>query len=78
MNRLLPTLLFMLVTFFSGAQATGPAMADPMRENGKIYVVIGVIAVIFVSIALFLVFIERRLARLERRLGVKKEDKENK
>jgi hypothetical protein len=78
MNRFLPTLIFLLVALFSGAQATGPAMADPMRENGKIYVVIGVIAVIFVSIALFLVYIERRLTRLERRLNVRKENKENK
>ena len=51
------------------AQTSGPDMADSMRENGKIYVVIGVIAVIFVSIVVFLVFIERRLANLEKRVG---------
>jgi hypothetical protein len=76
MTKILSILFFTLLTFTSGAQSTAPAMADAMREDGKIYVVIGVIAVIFVSIILFLVFIERKIARLERKLGAAGENKE--
>jgi hypothetical protein len=78
MTRIISIILFTLLTLLSPAQTSGPVMADSMREDGKIYVVIGVIAVIFISIVLFLVFIERKLARLEKRLGVTRENKENK
>jgi len=43
-------------------------MADSFRADGKIYVVISVLAIIFISILLFLVYIERKLSRLEKEL----------
>jgi hypothetical protein len=77
MNKFLTGILFTLLSLAAGAQPTGPAMADSMRENGKIYVVIGVIAVIFLSIVVFLLFIERRLAKLEKKIGTS-ENKDSK
>lgn len=41
-------------------------MADTMRSNGKIYVVIGTIVIIFVGLAIYLFTIDRRLKRLEK------------
>ena len=41
-------------------------MADRMRENGKIYVVVGVIIIIFLGITFYAVRIDRKLSKLER------------
>ena len=60
--------LFCLLSELLSAQ-TGPQMADVMRQDGKIYVVIAVLAAIFACIVIFLVAIERRLARLERSIN---------
>ena len=39
---------------------------DFLRSTGKIYVVVAVIAVIFFSIVAFLVYLDRRISRLEK------------
>jgi CcmD family protein len=41
-------------------------MAFDMRHNGKIYVVVGVILIIFTGIILYLVRLDRKITRLER------------
>lgn len=40
-------------------------MATQMRSNGKIYVVVFVLATIFAGIFLFLVYLERKIKKLE-------------
>jgi hypothetical protein len=46
-----------------------PAMADSFRSDGKIYVVIAVIATIFAAILVFLIYLERRLKKAEDQIG---------
>lgn len=46
-------------------------MADTMRSNGKIYVVVSILIVIFVGIVGFLFFMDRKITRLEKRLPKK-------
>ncbi len=41
-------------------------MADQMRANGKIYVVVVVLATIFAGIFTYLIYLDRKIARLER------------
>jgi CcmD family protein len=41
-------------------------MADTMRSNGKIYVVVTVLATIFAGIFAYLVYLERKISRLEK------------
>jgi CcmD family protein len=41
-------------------------MADTMRSSGKIYVVVGTVAIVFVGLAIYLFTIDRRLTRLEK------------
>jgi CcmD family protein len=48
-------------------------MADAMRSNGKIYVVVSILLVIFVGIVGFLIFMDRKITRLEKRLPAKKD-----
>lgn len=62
------TLLFMLLMMsVSYAQtSTNVEMADTLRNSGKIYVVVAVIAVIFLGIATYLIYLDRRLSKLEK------------
>jgi len=64
-------LLFLLLTvhlsaFAQNAASTSPDMAEGLRSSGKIYVVVLVLATIFAGIIAFLIYLERRLTRLER------------
>jgi CcmD family protein len=47
-------------------------MADVMRSEGKIYVVVAIILVIFLGLIGFLVFTDRKVSKLEKRLGSQK------
>ncbi|AYA37435.1 CcmD family protein [Hymenobacter oligotrophus] len=49
-------------------QTTSPEMADQLRQDGKIYVVVAVVLVILVGLLLYLVAIDRKVSRLEREL----------
>ncbi|GAB5524321.1 MAG: hypothetical protein Roseis2KO_21930 [Roseivirga sp.] len=40
-------------------------MADLMRSNGKIYVVVGVILIIFAGIVFYMVKVDRKLSKIE-------------
>jgi CcmD family protein len=41
-------------------------MADEMRSNGKIYVVVAVLVTIFIGIILYLIRLDRKLTKLEK------------
>ena len=41
-------------------------MADALRANGKIYVVVTVIGIIFTGIISYLVYIDRKISKLEK------------
>ena len=40
-------------------------MADVMRSNGKIYVVVAVLATIFIGLMIFLIRIDKKVQKLE-------------
>jgi len=64
----IPLLLLTFLLLFSGlCMAQQPEMADMMRSNGKIYVVIGVIAIILAGLLVFLMTIDQRVRKLERK-----------
>jgi hypothetical protein len=46
-------------------EVNGPEMADTFRSNGKIYVVISVIAIVFVCLIGYLIYIDLKLKKLE-------------
>jgi CcmD family protein len=64
MKRLINILFLALMPLLSLAQDV--EMADTMRSNGKIYVVVGVIAIIFVGLLVYMVMLDRRLTKLEK------------
>lgn len=43
-------------------------MADTMRANGKIYVLVGIIAIVFAGITVYLISTDRKIGKLEKNL----------
>lgn len=41
-------------------------MADLLRQDGKIWVVVGVILIVFVGIIFFLISLDRKITKLEK------------
>lgn len=66
MKRIKYVLVAMLAYITGNAQDADPQMADAMRDNGKIYVVVAVLVTIFAGIILNLIRLERKISRLEK------------
>ena len=60
---LLPALLFSLLTL---AQSKPVEMADKMRSNGRIYVVVAVALTIMAGLILYVFRLDRKISRLEK------------
>jgi hypothetical protein len=57
----------LLATMNGFAQEAEPAeMADAMRSNGKIYVVIAVILTILAGLILYVIRLDRKISKLEK------------
>ena len=67
MKRFFALLSLILCNIFAYAQQpSNVEMADTMRSSGKIYVVIGVICIVFIGLAIYLFSIDRRLKKIEK------------
>jgi len=49
------------------AQESRPEMADALYRNGKIYVVVLVLATIFAGIIIYLIRLDRKISKLEKK-----------
>lgn len=63
----------LLFSNFLFAQNEAIEMADKMRADGKIYVVVAVLLIIFAGITAYLFSIDRKLYKLEKKVN---EDKQ--
>ena len=62
------TFLLLLLLSYTGVFAQSNlsvTMDDTLQSSGKIYVVVAIIAIIFVGLALYLFSIDRRLKKIE-------------
>ncbi len=59
-------LVTLLISYGLQAQGNDVEMADIMRSNGKIYVVVAVLAIVFIGIVIYLISIDRKLNKLEK------------
>lgn len=69
MKNIRTVLALVLLTIVSStvhAQNQPVEMADKMRENGMIYVVVGVILIIFAGLVGYLVTLDRKIKKLEK------------
>ena len=65
MKHSISTILFYLL-MINPVLADNIEMADIMRSNGKIYVVVAVIAIIFICLMAYLFCIDQRVKKLEK------------
>ena len=58
----------LLVTAASYAQEEGnkAEMADTMRSNGRIYVVVAVVVLILIGLILYIIRLDRKISRMEK------------
>ena len=66
MKKYLYTLLLFFAGYLPSFAQNQVDMADGLRSEGKIYVVILVILVIFAAVAAFLFSMDRRIKKLEK------------
>jgi uncharacterized membrane protein len=58
-------MIFLLISLVSFAQQKVD-MADTMRSNGKIYVVVAVCTTILIGLFIYLFFLDKRITRFEK------------
>lgn len=71
MKKVFATILFLtinllLISFSVSAQTEQPEMADAMRSNGKIYVVVVICLIILFGLIGYVFRIDRKLTKLEK------------
>ena len=64
--------LFLLMTMSMIANAQDAEMADVMRSNGKIYVVVGIILIVLTGLITYLFLLDRKITKLENKLSDKR------
>lgn len=61
------TLLF--ACLFTALSTRAQGLENSLYTNGKIYIVVGVIAIIFIGIILYLIRMEKKIKRLEEKVN---------
>ena len=67
MRKIAFTLLMLLTTFNLFAQGNDVEMADALRSNGKIYIVVGSIVIILIGLLIYLITLDKKLKMLEKK-----------
>ncbi|HEX5653329.1 MAG TPA: hypothetical protein VFX58_09655 [Chitinophagaceae bacterium] len=65
-RKLLVMLVGILVSVIAFGQDKPVEMADQMRSNGRIYVVVAVMLTILIGLVLYLVRLDRKISKLEK------------
>ncbi len=68
MNKIVCSLLFVVFSLCSNIlfAQNKPEMADVMRSNGKIYVVVAVCLTILIGLFIYVFLLDRKISRLEK------------
>jgi len=73
MKKFIKTILGLALLLFSTlAYGQEVEMADGMRSDGKIYVVVAIILIVLTGLVVYLVVLDRKIKKLENLLGEKK------
>jgi hypothetical protein len=73
MHKIFSRVFFFVFLFFRSVKSIAqdslqkevPQMADGMRSNGKIYVVVAVLLIILAGLIFYVIQVDRRLTRVE-------------
>jgi hypothetical protein len=69
------SVIFSLLAFPAFSQTTPGsevAMADKMRADGMIYIVVGVLLLIIAGLLIYLITVDKKISRLEKELNLEK------
>jgi CcmD family protein len=66
LKKIIVLFILQLVAVLTFAQDKKTEMADTMRSNGRIYVVVAVVVTILVGLILYVIRIDRKLSKLEK------------
>jgi EamA domain-containing membrane protein RarD len=66
-KTLIFSLLFVIMNL--AAQAQNIEMADTMRSNGKIFVVVVVAAVVSIVLSIYMISIDKKVSKLEKKVN---------
>ena len=70
MKRLLKySLIYLFLLVLNPAIAQEPEMADTMRSEGKIYVVVAIVLVVLAGLIGYLYVLDRKVSKLEKLQG---------
>lgn len=67
-KKLFSILLVMILSTLPGFAQDQVEMADLMRSNGKIYVVVAVAATVMLGLIIYLISIDRKVSSIEKKL----------
>lgn len=67
-KKLFSLLLVMILSTLPGFAQDQVEMADLMRSNGKIYVVVAVAATVMLGLIVYLISIDRKVSSIEKKL----------
>lgn len=70
---LIPLLLFIYAGSLQAQDPSTVEMADKMRSEGKIYVVVVVMSIVFIGLSVYLFMLDRKIGKLERTLKERKQ-----
>ena len=65
------SILILFSSFFIAFRAIAQEveMASGLRSEGKIYVVVGVLSIIFIGIGVYLISIDKKVTKLEKKIN---------
>jgi len=66
LKRIAATIAMAMITVFANAQDAAVEATDVMKTNGKIYVVMAVVVVIVLGLFIYLINLDRKIAKLEK------------
>ena len=73
MKKFCFTITTLLITTIAAlAQEPDVAMADQMRADGKIYVVVAVMGILFLGMLVYLLFLDNKISKVEKLVAEKK------
>ncbi|MCX7637466.1 MAG: CcmD family protein [Cyclobacteriaceae bacterium] len=68
MKKLRLTFLFVILTVLAAVAQTDVEMADRLRADGKIYVIVLIILIVLAGLFIYLFLMDRKIKKLEDRL----------
>ena len=66
LKKIMTLFLLLILSVVTHAQNDKTTMADMMRSNGRIYVVIAVVVTILIGLILYVWRLDRKMTRLEK------------